>query len=160
MPLISVLNAVNRKKNMNNRLINRTIHRPRPAFGAVLLMGLMALSVSAADQKAGLDPRADELLKRMGDYLAHAKSFSVSAEVWQDFQLSSGQRIQAGRTIDLQVRRPNRFRAEVHSTRRSRELVYDGSVITLLNRAQNFYGTVRTSGSLDEAMDVASERFG
>ncbi len=96
----------------------------------------------------------------MGDYLGQAQFFSVRAEVWQDFQLSSGQRIQSGRTIDLQVRRPNRLRAEIQSTRRNRELVYDGAAFTLLNRAQNFYGTVRTSGSLDEAMDVASERFG
>jgi hypothetical protein len=96
----------------------------------------------------------------MGDYLGQAQFFSVSAEVWQDIQLSSGQRVQAGRTIELQVRRPDRLRAEVHSTRRNRELVYDGKAITLFNRAQNFYGTVRASGSLDEAMDVASERFG
>ena len=96
----------------------------------------------------------------MGDYLGQAKFFSVTAEVWQDTQLSSGQRVQAGRTIDLQVRRPNCLRAEVHSTRRNRELVYDGHGITLFNRAQNFYGTVRASGSLDEAMDAASEQFG
>jgi len=148
-----------RKKNMNNRLIDLTAHWLRPAFAAAALVGL-TLPVSAAGQKNALDPRADELVKRMGDYLGHAKFFSVSAEVWQDIQLSSGQRIQAGRTIELQVRRPNRLRAEVHSARRDRELVYDGSAITLLNRAQNFYGTVQISGSLDEAMDVASERFG
>src|SRR6185369_6219479 len=105
---------------MKNRIINLTAHWLRAAFAAAALVGLMALSVSAADQKAALDPRADELLKRMGDYLGHAQFFSVSAEVWQDFQLSSGQRIQAGRTIELRVRRPNRLRAEVHSTRRNR----------------------------------------
>ena len=145
---------------MNNRRINLTTLWLRPAFAVTALAGLMALCVSAADQKTALDPRADELLKRVGDYLAQAPFFSVSAEVWQDIQLSSGQRIQAGRTIELQVRRPNRLRAEVHSTWRNRELIYDGSAITLLNRAQNFYGTVHTTGSLDEAMDVASERFG
>ena len=137
-----------------------TIHRLRPAFATAALAGLMALSVSAADKNTAIDPHADELIKRMGDYLGHAKFFSVNAEIWQDCQLSSGQRIQAGRTLELHVRRPNRLRAEVHSTRRNRELVYDGSAITLLNRAQNLYGTARASGSLDEAMDVASERFG
>jgi hypothetical protein len=130
------------------------------ALAACALSGLMALSACAAEDKPTIDPRADELLKRMGDYLGQAQFFSVRAEVWQDIQLASGQRIQAGRTIELQVRRPNRLRAEVHSTRRNRELVYDGNAITLLNRAQNFYGTVRASGSLDEAMDLASERFG
>lgn len=130
------------------------------ALSACALSGLMGLSVSAADDRPAIDAHADELLKRMGDYLAQAQFFSVSAEVWQDVQLSSGQRLQAGRTIELQVRRPDRLRADVHSTRHNRELVYDGSAITLLNRAQNFYGTVRASGSLDEAMDVAIERFG
>ena len=145
---------------MNNRVINLATQWLRPALAAGALASLVAISVSAADGKPAIDPRADELLRRMGDYLAQAPFFSVSAEVWQDIQLSSAQRIQAGRTIELQVRRPNRLRADVHSTRRNRELVYDGSAITLLNRAQNFYGTVRASGSLDEAMDVASERFG
>src|SRR5438552_16895473 len=148
------------EKNMNNRRINLTTLWLRPAFAAAALAGLMALCVSAADQKTAVGPRADELLKRMGDYLAQAPFFSVSAEVWQDIQLSSGQRIQAGRTIELQVRRPNRLRAEVHSTRRNRELVYDGSSITLPDRAHNFYGTVHTSGSLDEPMNVASKRSG
>jgi hypothetical protein len=130
------------------------------ALAAGAVSGLMALSVSAAETKPAVAPRADELLKRMSDYLGQAQFFSVSAEVWQDFQLSSGQRIQAGRTIDLQVRRPNRLRAEVHSPRRNHELIYDGNAITLCNRVQNFYGTVHASGPLDEAMDLAIERFG
>ena len=142
------------------RGLNPTTRWLRPAFAAGALAGLMAMAVSAADVKPNIDPRADEMLRRMGSYLSQAQFFSVSAEVWQDIQLSSGQRVQAGRTVDLQVRRPNRLRAEVHSPRRSRELVYDGSAITLLNRAENLYGTIHTSGSLDEAMDFASERFG
>jgi hypothetical protein len=120
----------------------------------------MAVSAPAADDKPVVDPHADQLLKRMGDFLGQAGFFSVNAEVWQDVQLGSGQRVQAGRTIELQLRRPNRLRAEVHSTRHSRELVYDGNALTLLNRAQNFYGTVHATGTLDEAMDLASERFG
>jgi len=148
------------KLSHTHRIVNLAAHWLRPTFAAAALVGPTALPVFAADQRTALDPRADELLKHMGDYLGHAKFFSVRAEVWQDIQLSSGQRIQAGRTIDLHVRRPNCLRAEVHSTRRNRELVYDGNAITLLNRAQNFYGTARASGSLDEAMDAASERFG
>jgi hypothetical protein len=107
-----------------------------------------------------IEPKADELLRRMGDYLAQAQFFSVSAEVWQDIQLGSGQQIQAGRMIDLQVHRPNRFHAEVHSTRHNRGLYYDGKSITLFNRVQNFYGSIPAPATLDEALDVASERFG
>jgi len=99
-------------------------------------------------------------LKRMGDYLGQAQFFSVNAEVWQDMQLGSGQRIQVGRTIELQVRRPDRFHAEVHSTRHNRAIYYDGRTITLLNRAGNFYGSIPAPSKLDEALDVACERFG
>jgi len=86
----------------------------------------------------------------MGDYLAQAQFFSVNAEVWQDVQLTSGQQVQAGRTITLQVRRPNRFHAEVRSTRRNRGLYYDGTSITLLNCVQNFYGSIPAPASLDD----------
>jgi hypothetical protein len=139
-------------------------HLPCPAFlrfcSALTLVGTIASPIMAAEHKSPVEPRADELLKRMGDYLGQAQFFSVNAEVWQDVQLASGQRVQAGRSIELQVRRPNRLHATVHSTRRNRELIYDGSDLTLYNRAENFYGTAHTSGSLDEAMDTASEKFG
>jgi hypothetical protein len=115
---------------------------------------------AAADAKPAIDARADELLRRMGDYLAQAQFFSVNAEIWQDAQLASGQRVQAGRTVDLQVRRPNRFHAEVRSTRRNRGLYYDGKTITVLNRVENFYGSIPAPGALDEALDTACERFG
>jgi hypothetical protein len=126
----------------------------------VALAGLMALSTFAAEERPALDPRADQVLKRMGDYLGQAKFFSMNAEVWQDTQLSNGERVQAGRNVQVQVRRPNRFHSELRSTRHHRELIYDGSAFTLLNRAENFYGTVPATGSLDDAMDLACEQFG
>jgi hypothetical protein len=111
-------------------------------------------------QQNPVDPRADELLKRMGDFLGQAKFFSVNAEIWQDINLASGQQIQAGRALKLQVRRPNRLHSELTSPRRHHELIYDGSSITLFNRAQNFFGTIAAPGTLDEAMDLASDKFG
>lgn len=143
-----------------NRRRNPTTHGLRRAFATSALVGFVALSAPAADVKPAVDPQADELLRRMSDYLAQAPFFSVSAEVWQDIRLGSGQQVQAGRTIELQVRRPNRFHSEVHSTRRNRALYYDGQSLTLLNRAQNFYGCIPAPATLDEALDVASERFG
>src|ERR1051326_21490 len=137
------------------------LHFPAMALVLCLLSGLLPSSTpGAANDRPAIEPRADEWLKRMGDYLADAKAFSVNAEVWQDITTSSGQRVQAGRTLQFQVRRPNNLHVHVTSTRRNRELFYDGSTLTLLNRAQNFYGAVNTGGSLDQAMDIAIERFG
>ena len=143
-----------------HRMIEFTAHWLRPAFVAGTLVSLVALSAPVADVKPAVDPQADALLRRMGDYLGQAPFFSVNAEVWQDIQMGSGQQVQAGRQVELQVRRPDRFHAEVHSTRRNRELFYDGKSITLLNRVQNFYGSIPAPATLDEALDVASERFG
>jgi hypothetical protein len=134
---------------------------------AAALLGLVAVSApatdvkpTATDGKPAIDPQADKLLRRMGDYLAQAQFFSVNAEVWQDLQLASGQRAQAGRTVEVQVRRPNRLHTELRSTRRNRGLYYDGKSITLLNRVENFYGSIPAPGTLDEALDLACERFG
>ena len=146
--------------NRANRMINLFSHWLRPALVGGALVGLMATAAPGADVKPAIDPQADELMRSMSNYLAQAQFFSVNAEVWQDIRLGSGQQVQAGRTIDLQVRRPNRFHAEVKSTRRNRGLFYDGQSLTLLNRVQNFYGSVPAPATLDEAIDVACERFG
>jgi hypothetical protein len=143
-----------------NRIFKITPLLLRLAFTAVASMGLTAIAAPSADVKPGIDPQANELLRRMSDYLTQAQFFSVSAEVWQDVRLGSGQQVQAGRTIDLQVRRPNRLHTEVRSTRRNRSLNYDGKSITLLDRVQNFYGSIPAPATLDDALDVASERFG
>jgi hypothetical protein len=135
------------------------VHSQRLLTAICALLALSVSSTFAAEDKA-IDPRADEFIRRMGEYLGQAKFFSVNAEIWQDIQLASGQQIQAGRNLELQVKRPNRLRAEVHSPRRDRTLVYDGSSITLLNRAQNFYGTIHAPGNIDDAMDAASDKFG
>lgn len=140
------------KEMLNGRLLPKSL-------AGLAMVCLLAVSANAAD-KPSIDPRADELLKRSSDYLAAAKFFSVNAEIWQDATLSSGGQVQAGRSVDLQLRRPDRLHTEVQSTRHSRAMWYDGKNLTLLNRAQNLYGTTSAPGSLDETLDFATERLG
>jgi len=126
----------------------------------VSVLGANAPEKCPADQNPPVEARANEWLKRMSDYLSKAPFFTVNAEIWQDIQLSSGQQIQAGRTIELEVQRPNHLHAQVISPRRNRELVFDGASITLFNKARNFYGTIAVPGNLDAALDTASDKFG
>ena len=137
-----------------------SLQRFRPIVWAGALAVILTLRGSAETSKPAIDPKADAVLKRMGTYLEHAPFFSVTAEVWQDSDLASGQRIQSTRTVDLQVRRPDRFHAEVHSARRNRGIYYDGTSMTLINRVQHFHGSVEAPPTLDAALDLANERFG
>lgn len=145
---------------VTDRMIMRIIRWLRPVVIIGALAGLAAISAPPADTIPAIDPQADALLRRMSDCLAQAQFFTVSAEVWQDIRLGSGQQVQAGRTIDLQVLRPNRFHVEVHSACRNRGVYYNGKTLTLFNRVQNFYGSIPAPAVLDEALDLASERFG
>ena len=135
-----------------------TVRWLRPALVAGAL--LSAIGAPGAEVKPGCDPQADAMLRRMSAFLAQAPFFSVSAEIWQDCRLGSGQQVQAGREVDLQVRRPNRFHAQMHSTRHQRGLFYDGKALTLVDAVQKYYGSVPAPATLDEALDVACERFG
>jgi hypothetical protein len=147
----------------------KTTMRPRvPHVLRVLLAiqtlfwvgGLPAPAADTPDAAKTVDRRADELLRRSSDFLAHNPFFSVNAEIWQDAVLASGQRVQASRTVDLQVRRPDRLHAEVRSTRRDRGLWYDGKTITVLNRNHDLYGVVNAPSTLDEMLDVSMSRLG
>ncbi|HVV00421.1 MAG TPA: DUF2092 domain-containing protein, partial [Verrucomicrobiae bacterium] len=127
---------------MKNRigLASQRAQRAGAALMAAALLAATTLPSGAAEPRNGVDARADEILKRMSDCLSKAGFFSVKAEIWQDIRFSNGQHVQAGRTLQLRLRRPNRLRAEVHSTRRDRQMIYDGRTITLFNKAENFYG--------------------
>jgi len=110
--------------------------------------------------KKEIDPKADALLKSAGELIAKAKAFSVKAEIWDDIQLRSGQSIQIGRTAFLQVKRPNFFHIEMQSPRHSDEFFYDGKSVTIYNSAKKFYGSFDAPADMDDALDLASDRFG
>jgi hypothetical protein len=130
-------------------------------WGAVVWMVVMVFAPGAwAKDKPAIEPKADQLLKRMSDYLAQAQFFTFSAELWQDDNLMSGERVQAGRNLDVQIRRPNRWHSEVRSTRHNRGIYYNGKTLTLFNRVQNLYGQEKVPGTIDEALDFATDRLG
>src|SRR4029079_15256317 len=78
----------------------------------------------------------------MGAFLQTLKRFRVSTELSGERVLADGQKLQHTATADMDVERPNRLRALMHSARSERELVYDGKTVTLYARAQKYYSTV------------------
>jgi hypothetical protein len=139
--------------------------RLHPIIGIFMLSWqlMLAPAWSAEPSKTAktpdIEPKAVEVLKQMCDYLKNLQQFSVQAEITEDALLTSGQRIQYGRSVEAWVRRPDRFRAESVGDTDNRQLIYDGKTITLLDRSKNFYTTIATPSQLDAALEHAIQAF-
>jgi hypothetical protein len=128
---------------------------------SVLAMALSAPSTYAQTAPASaVDPAAIQALKDMGAFLLTVKRFQVSTEVTGERVLADGQKLQHTATADMDVDRPNKIRALMHSARSERELVYDGKTVTLSIPAQKYYSTVEFGGTIGELIDRLEQRYG
>jgi len=106
-----------------------------------------------------IEPKAVEVLKQMCDYLKNLQQFTVQAEITEDVLLTTGQKIQLGKTVETSVRRPDRMRTESQGDAENRLVVYDGKTITLLDRSKNVYTTITAPAELDAALNHAIQAF-
>ena len=139
---------------------------------AVLAISLAASSAhaqtppaTAAPAASPIDPASVQALKDMGAYLLTLKRFRVSTEVTGERVLADGQKLQRTATADLDVERPNKLRALMHSARSDRELVYDGKTVTLYTvtlytPAQEYYSTIEFSDTIGGLINRLEEKYG
>jgi hypothetical protein len=111
-----------------------------------------------AEKKPTIHPEADRIMRETSSKLAAAKALSFKAEVWEDNVLGN-HKVSTSKTVDVRLRRPDRIQVEVRSPSRSRGFWYDGSSLTLLNRAKNLYGTVTVPGTIDQVIDAANDKY-
>jgi hypothetical protein len=143
----------------------RTLFRQWGLLGAALVLscGILAPAWSAEGPKKAkapdIEPKAGEVLKQTCDYLKNLQQFSVQAEITEDVLLTSGQRIQYGRSVEASVRRPDRLRAESVGDTDDRQLIYDGKTITLMDRNKNFYTTITAPPDIDAALEHGTQAF-
>jgi hypothetical protein len=120
----------------------------------------MTQTADQASTAPAVDPLANQILKQSCDFLAQSKAFALHAELWKDEVLPSGHKIQVTRSIDLDVRRPDRFYVEVKAHHKGRGIWYDGKTVTVLDREKNLYAAADAPGSIDEAVDLLAEKYG
>jgi hypothetical protein len=143
----------------------RTPYRRWVHLGAALILSLCIVAPawsagkSAQAKPPKIEPKALEVLKQMCDYLKGLQQFSCQAEITEDVLLTTGQKIQLGKTVEASVRRPDRMRAETQGDAENRLVVYDGKTITLLDRSKNVYTTIAAPPELDAALDHAIQAF-
>lgn len=98
-----------------------------------------------------IEPRADELVRRMSERLVRAGSFALVAEEVYDEVPEQSPRQQLTATRRVALRRPDRLAAEVAGDALNRAFWYDGKTFAALDKEQNTW----TSGTVPPTVDAA-----
>ncbi|MEJ8810535.1 DUF2092 domain-containing protein [Variovorax ureilyticus] len=127
------------------------------AIASIVVMALGAQPAGA--QSSDIDPHATQLLRRMTEYLAGLKHFSVDSDSTLEVVLTTGQKLQFDTAATATIRRPDRLRAERRGEVVDQVFYYDGASLTLFNLANRRYATVPAPATLDAALDFARDRL-
>lgn len=126
----------------------------------VLFVGLSAAwSLGAAAQPAGIDPKADQLLKASMAYVAGLKQFGITSRSTLEVVLTSGQKIQFDHGFTSKVQRPNRFFAQRTGDLVDQRFYYDGKSLTLFSPGEGAYATVAAPPTIEGMLDFAREKL-
>jgi hypothetical protein len=121
------------------------------ALTVALAVTLHAAAI-AAEPKQG-EAEAMAVLKRMTEFLAQAKRFSVTADIGFDVLQDSGERIEFGETRRITLRRPDRLRIdEIKRNGSTRQFFYDGRDISVFHAQKKVYASTARPGSVDDAI--------
>jgi hypothetical protein len=132
----------------------------RAALWWLLGAAIVGSSAHAAEPKAHIDPRANQLLRELSRYLVSAPEFSFHAEILYDEVLPSTQKLQFTASLDAAVRHPNHATLEYRGDLGAKRFWYDGRQITLLDPIHRVYAVVPSYPKIDTALDEAVLRLG
>jgi hypothetical protein len=118
---------------------------------------MVGLTTYSEGQSTAIEPKADQLLRKMSSYLAGLEQFSIQTENTLEVVLRSGEKIQYGNPADALIQRPNKLRAERKGDIVNQEFYYDGKTLTLYHKDRNYYATVEAPPTIDEMIDFARE---
>jgi hypothetical protein len=129
----------------------------------IVIGGLVVLaSCGSRDPRTPEEARArgDELLRAVSDTLGKAQAFSFKTVESIERVRRNGQKETLTVNREVIVRRPDRlwFHA-TGSDGRNLKLTYDGKTITVVGDTQKIHATVNARPTLDETLDLASDRY-
>jgi hypothetical protein len=125
--------------------------RARPAAGA---------DAAGAQARRGINPQAEQIMRRMSEYMAGLQSFRVRNTSVDEVVLGSGQKVQQVAETRLSVQRPNHIRADRVGPVANMSFTYDGQNFNLVGNRTGYYTTTPAPPTLDAAVDTLRDRFG
>jgi hypothetical protein len=130
-----------------------------PKAGTLFVVCLCAANTATAQQgpkaitaqNSSTSVQAKMLLLNTADYLAKAKGFSVNVDANYDITQHSGQKIEFGESYHVLLSRPNDLRIDfVDRDGSKRQILFNGSTMTMFEPGQAFYGNLTKPGTVDQ----------
>ena len=105
-------------------------------------------------------PEAKKILRQACDFLKAAKQFSFQAEVTDDQVYTQGKKLQFALDLDAYVSRPDKLRVNAAGDLENKQFFDDGKTITLYDKPQNVYATMKAPGAIAAALNKAHREYG
>lgn len=134
------------------------------ADGGVIALAFVALATAAGAAAAAppsktIDPKADQMVKQMADYVAGLQSFTLRTSVADEVSLKSGEKLAFMSNADIAVQRPNRLRSVQRGGAAGLGIWYDGQHMTVACKSSDAYQTLPAPPTLDAAIDEMRKQF-
>ena len=114
----------------------------------------------SAPAARSVEPRAEQELRKMGEYLAKLPHFALEAEETFD-ELPDGElRRQLTNVRRVAVERPNQLAADATGDTLNRAAWYDGKTVTVLDKEHNVYATIEAPATIDATFDKLQDEYG
>ncbi|WP_173083196.1 DUF2092 domain-containing protein [Fundidesulfovibrio magnetotacticus] len=147
---------------------NKLMHfRAKAVSGVLAVLALslcVCLPVQAKEKKKpqapDVDARAVSLLEKSCHALAALNEYSFEADVTLDKVYGDGSKVQAGRRMEVRVRRPGAFRIVTDGDDIQVLSVFDGKAFSLLLPDRKAYAQLPAAMDTDALMDMLSASYG
>jgi len=117
----------------------------------------IAISAEQTAPAQTVDEKADQLMHKMSDLMAHSKSFTFKTKERHDRIRPSGKKVQVEVSRETSVRRPDGvwMHAITQAPDLSRQisLWYDGKTLTLQSDKEKVYAHTKMPPTIDETID-------
>jgi hypothetical protein len=128
---------------------------------------LLLLATSTADgagmrnqTQAPIEPKADEVLRRMSQTLGRATALRFRAHDMVDQVMDNGQKLQFARTLEVAARRPGAVAVTAKGDTEDVQYAYRDSKLTIVNHGERCYTVQDVPAEIDAMFDFLAERYG
>jgi hypothetical protein len=145
---------------LSTNAISRYASQAALLAACLTLVATEAAAQSASTSSSAVDTGAVNALRRMGAYLRGLQRFNVSGTTVRDVVLSDGQKVEMEGTLRYVVRAPDRFRGDINTDRKQRQIFYDGKTLTVYAPRMRYYASVPAPSTIGATLDTARSRYG